>query len=233
VGLGVGNRPTLPTVPMILAASMGPMPKISVRVVPVSSTSASMRPLRSAIFLSSVLTSRKISEANRRRRRAEAPWGRMPRRMRAARWAESVPVAPPGRRSRRSPCKRLSARVRSATRSISASRKERRSASEPTSGSTVASRSLREAASAVARASSPSFLRALPLESTRTLAESLGGTSTTDSPEPANLTARCLPRGRWRSPPPNDARGTVSPSVLKGSQSSAVLREGSALDEPA
>jgi hypothetical protein len=109
----------------------------------------------------------------------------------------------------------------------------RRSASEPTSGSTVASRSLREAASAVARASSPSFLRALPLESTRTLAESLGGTSTTDSPEPANLTARCLPRGRWRSPPPNDARGTVSPSVLKGSQSSAVLREGSALDEPA
>ena len=48
----------------------------------------------------------------------------------------------------------------------------------------------REAASAVAKASRRSFLRALPLESTRTLAESLGGTSTTDSPEAANLTAR-------------------------------------------
>ena len=55
---------------------------------------------------------------------AEAPpWGRMPRKMRAARWAESFPVAPPGRRSLRSPCRRFSALVRSATRSISASRK--------------------------------------------------------------------------------------------------------------
>jgi hypothetical protein len=58
------------------------------------------------------------------------------------------------------------------------------------SGSTVASRSLHEAANAVARASSQSFLRAVPLESRRTRAESLGGTSTTDSPEAANLTAR-------------------------------------------
>jgi hypothetical protein len=56
----------------------------------------------------------------------------------------------------------------------------------------VASRSLREATRAVARASSSSFLRALPakLESTLTLAESFGGTSTTDSPAAANLTAR-------------------------------------------
>jgi hypothetical protein len=55
---------------------------------------------------------------------------------------------------------------------------------------------LREAAKAVARASSPSFLRALPakLESTLTRAESLGGTSTTHSPAAANLTARCRPR---------------------------------------
>jgi hypothetical protein len=42
VGLGVGKRLALPIVPMILAASMGPMPKISVRVVPEASTSASM-----------------------------------------------------------------------------------------------------------------------------------------------------------------------------------------------
>jgi transposase InsO family protein len=52
--------------------------------------------------------------------------------------------------------------------------------------------------SAVARASSPSFLRALPVESTLTRAESLGGRFTTDSPAAANLLARCLPRGRLR-----------------------------------
>ena len=121
----------------------------------------------------------------------------MPRRMRVARSAESFPATPPGTRSRRSPCRRFSALVRSATRSSLLS-ESRRSTSESASGSTGASLSLREAASAVARASSPSFLRALPakLESTRTRAESLGGTSTTDSPEAANLPARCLPRPR-------------------------------------
>jgi hypothetical protein len=103
MGLGVGKRATLPTVPMILAARMGPMPKIWVRVVPEASTSASIRPFRSAIFLSSVRTSRSTSEAKRRRRRDEAtPLGRMARKMLAALSAESVPVTPPGRRSRRS-----------------------------------------------------------------------------------------------------------------------------------
>ena len=78
------------------------MPKIWVRVVPETSISASMRPFSSAIFLSSVLTSRSTSEAKRLRRRAEAPpWARMPRRMRAARSAESFPATPPGRRSAR------------------------------------------------------------------------------------------------------------------------------------
>jgi hypothetical protein len=70
----------------------------------------------------------------------------------------------------------------------------RRSTSDAASGSTLGSPSLREAAKAVARASSLSFLRALPVESTRTLAESLGGTSTTHSPAAASLTARCRPR---------------------------------------
>jgi hypothetical protein len=87
----------------------------------------------------------------------------------------------------------LSARVRSATRSSRLS-ESRRSTSEAASASTSASRPLREAAKAVASASSPSFLRALPVESTRTRAESLGGTSTTDSPAAASLPARCLPR---------------------------------------
>jgi hypothetical protein len=99
----------------------------------------------------------------------------------------------PGTRSHRSPCRRLNARVRSATKSSRLSER-RRNTSEPASGSTVGNRSLRQAASAVARASSPSFLRALPVESTRTRAESLGGTSTTDSPAAANLWAKCLPR---------------------------------------
>jgi hypothetical protein len=37
----VGKRTTLPTVPMIFAASMGPMPKISMRLVAEAFTSAS------------------------------------------------------------------------------------------------------------------------------------------------------------------------------------------------
>ena len=47
----------------------------------------------------------------------------MPRRTRAAGRAESVPATLPGRRSRRSACRRFSARLRSATRSISVSQK--------------------------------------------------------------------------------------------------------------
>jgi integrase len=50
---------------MIFAASIGPTPKISVRVVPEASTSALMRSSRSAIFRSSARMSRRISEANR------------------------------------------------------------------------------------------------------------------------------------------------------------------------
>ena len=66
----------------------------------------------------------------------------------------------------------------------------RRSTSEAASGSTAAIRPLRDADEAVARASTPSFFPALAVESTRTRAESLGGTSTTDSPAAANLPAR-------------------------------------------
>jgi hypothetical protein len=98
VRLGREARHVAYPVPKIVAARMGPTPKIWVRVVPETSISASMRPLRSAIFLSSVLTSRKISEARRRRRCSEEPpRARMERRMRAVRSAESLPVTPPGR----------------------------------------------------------------------------------------------------------------------------------------
>jgi hypothetical protein len=57
MGLSSGEtRHVAYPVPMILAARMGPMPKIWLRVVPEASISASMRPLRSAIFVSSVRT---------------------------------------------------------------------------------------------------------------------------------------------------------------------------------
>ena len=46
MGLVLGKRSTLPTVPMIFAASMDPTPKIPVRLVPEAATSASMRPFR-------------------------------------------------------------------------------------------------------------------------------------------------------------------------------------------
>jgi hypothetical protein len=52
---------------------------------------------------------------------------------------------------------------------------------------------LRTAASAVKVASRRSFLRALPVESTLTFAESLGGTSTTSSPEAASFWAKGRP----------------------------------------
>jgi hypothetical protein len=103
MSLVLGKRLTLPIAPMILAASIGPTPKISVRVLPEASTSSSMRPSRSAIFRCSVRMSRSTSEANRRRTQAEEPCARMPRRMRVARETESVPGTPPGTRSRRSP----------------------------------------------------------------------------------------------------------------------------------
>jgi hypothetical protein len=70
VGLGRKACHVAYPVPMILAARMGAMPKISVRVVPEASISASMRPSRSAIFLSSIRASRSTSEANRLRKRA-------------------------------------------------------------------------------------------------------------------------------------------------------------------
>jgi hypothetical protein len=84
----------------------------------------------------------------------------------------------------------LNARVRSATTKFQRLSESRRSTSDSDSGSITASRSLREAA----MASSPSFLRTLPLQSTHTRAETLGGMSTTDSSAAHNLPARCQPR---------------------------------------
>jgi hypothetical protein len=107
---------------------------------------------------------RRISEANRRRPQAEAPCGRMPRTMRAARWVESVPGTPPGTRSRRSPLQAVERPGTLGDQVFAPLGKEAQHL-RSSSGSTVGNRSLRQAASAVARASSPSFLRALPVES--------------------------------------------------------------------
>jgi hypothetical protein len=72
-----------------------------------ASTSASIGSFRSMnLSVQRPDSKRSTSEANCRRRLAEAPpRGRMPRRMRAARWTESVPATPPGRGSRRSSCR--------------------------------------------------------------------------------------------------------------------------------
>jgi hypothetical protein len=111
----------------------------------------------------------------------------------------------------------LNARVRSSTKSSRLS-ESRRSTSDSASGSTAASRSLRQAANAVTRASSSSFFRALPA----LRAPALELKAWTAHPPPIR---RLLPtsgpgtdRDRQRSPPPNDARQTVSPSVRGLSQ---------------
>ena len=148
--LVVGKRATSPTVPMILAARVRDLCR---RSLGEGGAGRSYLFFYAPIQVSDLSVERSdvaqhLRKANRRRRRAEAPpWGRMPRRMRAARSLESVPATPPGTRSRRSPCKRLSARVRSATRSSRLS-ESRRSTSEPISGSTATSLALREAARA-------------------------------------------------------------------------------------
>jgi hypothetical protein len=210
----VGKRPTSPTMPMILAASTGPMPKIPVRVVPEASISASMRPPRSAIFPSRVRTSRSTSEASRRRRRrAEAPpWSRMPRRMLAARSAESFPATPPGRRSRKSACRRFSALVRSATRSISASRRagaapQRRPRARPWPAFRCARRPAQRRGHRGRRS----------CERCRSKVSAPAPRAWAARPPPTRLSPPTSPpgvgRGRRRSPSPNDARGTASPSV--------------------
>jgi hypothetical protein len=231
VSLGVGKRATSPTVPMILAARMGPTPKIWVRVVPEASTSASMRPLRSAIFLSSVRTSRSTSEANRRRRRAEAPpWARMPRKMRAARSAESVRATPPGRRSRRSAWRRLSARVRSPTRSISASRKagaapQMRPRDPPPPAARCARRPKRW----------PGHRPRRSCGRCRSKAPSPAQRAWAARPPPTRRPPPTSPpggdRGRRRSPPLRATLGEPPRPAFKGPQAVAVLREGGALEE--
>ena len=202
------------------------------RLVAEASTSASIRSFRSVIFRSSVRMSRMISEANRRRMRAEEPWGRMPRKMRAARGGREYPSYPAGHEApqEESVQAALNARVRSATKSSRLS-ESRRSTSDSASGSTAASRSLRQAANAVTRASSSSFFRALPAlrAPAHALKESLDGTSTTDSPAAANLWARYRPR-----PPAFSTAQRRSPNRFaqrSRSSADAVLRETSTLDE--
>src|SRR5918994_614737 len=96
-------------------------------------------------------------------------------------------------------------RVRSQTRSSRLSLSSLKISawpSGPSSGWTEFSLSFCRAASAVKVASSASFLRALPVESTRTREESLGGTSTTLSPAARSFWAR----GRPMPPAPSTAQ---------------------------
>jgi hypothetical protein len=123
-----------------------------------------------------------------------------------------------------------SARVRSATRSSRLS-ESRRSTSEPISGSTAASRPLREAATRRwrghrAHRSCGRCRSRAPAPVPRAWAER---PPYTRRPLPASPPGD--DRGHQSSPPPNDARQTVSPSIHKGPQAGAVLREASTLEE--
>jgi hypothetical protein len=77
----------------------------------------------------------------------------------------------------------------------------------------------------VTRASSPSLVRALPVESTRTSAESVGGSFTMASPgdtTPWEGTDRSF----RRSPPLGATLGELLGPALEGSQSGAVKLSG-------
>ena len=207
---------------MILAASMAPTPKISVRVVPDASYlgfDASMEVCDLSLQCPHVAQDLRSQPPAEARRGTLGPYAAYDAGGSVGRERSSYPA---GDEIPQKPVEAVERPgVRSATKSSRLSVR-RRSTSDSASGSTAARRSLREAANAVARASNSSFLRALPLESIRTRAESLGGTSTTDSPAAANLWARPtsgpgVDRGPQRSLPPNDAWGTVSPSVREPS----------------
>jgi hypothetical protein len=217
---------------MILAASMGPTPKISMRVVAEASTSDSMRSFRSTIFRFSVRIlgagAPKLVGGGRARRspalvcRAGCARPDRPRAFQLSRRGGGLVEARAG-------CLERSGAL--GHQVFAPTAESRRRTSEAASGSTAASRSLPEAASAVARASSPSFLRALPLDSTksplpRVWAARQPRTRLSPSTSPSGTD-----RGRQRSPAPNGARGTASLKALEGSQAEAVLREASTLEE--
>jgi hypothetical protein len=145
-------------------------------------------------------TSRTRSTASCRRVLAGGLVGRTRRNRAAAVSAVSFRPAPAGTSSASSRCSRLRAWVRVATRS------SRRSDS---SRSTVAwswtptwcSRWLPRAARAIETASPVSWLRPWPVDSSRTRAASLAGTSMTCSPSATSCWARTRPtRRRPRSP---------------------------------
>jgi hypothetical protein len=71
-----GNLLTSPTIPMIFAARIDPMPKTSVRVVPEASTSSRMHSSKEATFRSRTRTSHTNSEASHFRVRPAAWLGR-------------------------------------------------------------------------------------------------------------------------------------------------------------
>ena len=120
--------------------------------------------------------------------------------------------------------------TRSATRSSRLSER-RRSTSEAVSGPTAASRSLCEAANAVARASSSSF----SCGRCRSRVPAPAPRAWVARPPPTHRPLPTSPPGadrdRQRSPPPNDARGTVSLRAFEVPQAGTILCEGGTLDE--
>ena len=214
---------------------MGPTPKISVRAVSEASTSASMRPFRSAIFRSSVrmlsAAPPKLTVGGGGSRRALGPYaaqdarGPVGRERPGHRGGEEVPQEPVEAA--------LSARVRSSTRSSRLSER-RRSTSEAASGSTVGSRSLREAARARwrghrARRSCGRCRSKAPAPAPKAWA-----------PRPPLTPRRPLPISQPGADPEAasvlyrpTALGEPLRPAFEGSQAGAVMWEVSMLDEPA
>jgi hypothetical protein len=124
----------------------------------------------------------------------------------------------------------LSARVRSATRSSRLS-ESRRSTSDSASGSTLGSRSLPQAASAVARASSPSF----SCGRCRSRAPARVWRAWVARPPPTRLrlptSGPSICPNLRHSPPPRATLGEPFRPAFERSQAGAVLQEASTLDE--
>lgn len=206
-------------IPTIFAARIGPTPKISVSMVPQASPSTPMRSSSSsAIRRSRARTSRTTSEASRLRTRPAGCCALARRNNLAAALVESCFPTGSKRRSRRRRVRgggsqgtgALGDQVLPSFGEQPQDLKISAWPSGPSSGWTEASRSFRRAARALKVASSASFFRALPVESTLTREESLG----CSRPPLARLRLGASgPRGArchlLRPPQPNGVPGSV------------------------
>lgn len=167
------------------------MPNRSVSPLCASLTAAAICWSMRATAVSSRRISRIRSTARTRRVRTGLAEARMWRSSVAARSAERVAGTWPGASSASKSCKRLRVWVREATSSSRRSDNSRRVVAWPSTTACWSS-PVPQAASAVLTASAWSVLRPCPLESSRTRAEGLAGTSTTCAPSLSSPLSQCV-----------------------------------------